>query len=467
MKHSGMPVTEFIRSGADREDFYEEYLAELRKANERYNLFITLAQDPKSEAKKAGGKLRGLPVPVKDNICTKGLQTTAGSRILEGYIPPFDATVVSRLKEQGAVVIGKTAMDEFGFGSFSHYCAYGTPKNPHDPERSCGGSSGGSAGVIAALNYPQIALGQSTGGSISAPASFCGVVGLTPTYGRVSRYGLIDFGNSLDKIGTLTRTVGDAAIGLSAIAGHDPMDQTTVPQKAEDYTKHLKGSVKGLKIGVPKEYFAEGVDEDVKKEVWGSIKLLESHGATYEEISLPLTNRGISAYYLIATPEASTNLAKFCGMRYGASESVEGAFNDYFSRVRGRYFGPEAKRRILLGTYARMAGYRDQYYLKAMKVRTLLIEELRKAFRKADVLLAPTMATIAPKLKEIEEMTPLQTYMADVLTVVPNLTGIPMLSVPCGSSKGMPVGLHIMGDYLQEGRILQAGHAFEKLRGKT
>jgi aspartyl-tRNA(Asn)/glutamyl-tRNA(Gln) amidotransferase subunit A len=461
MKHTGISVKEFTTNKTDREDFYGEYMPALRKANKKYNLFVTLVDKPE---RVTGGRLNGLPVPVKDNICTRGIQTTAGSKILEGYVPPFDATVVNRLKKEGAMIVGKTAMDEFGFGSFSHYCAYGIPRNPHDPERSCGGSSGGSAGVIAALDFPQIAIGQSTGGSISAPASFCGVVGLTPTYGRVSRYGLIDFGNSLDKIGTLSRNVEDTAIGLSVITGHDPLDQTSIPKKAENYSKYLKDSVKGLRIGVPKEYFAEGVNEDIRKEVWGSIKLLESHGATYEEISLPLTEKGIAAYYLIGALEASTNLAKFCGMRYGASEKVEGSLNDYFSKVRGKYFGPEAKRRILIGTYARMAGYRDQYYLKAMKVRTLLIEELKKAFRKSDVLVAPTMPTIAPKLKEIEKMSPLETYMTDILTVVPNLAGIPMISVPCGTSKGMPVGLHIMGDYLQEGKVLHAGYAFEKMR---
>jgi aspartyl-tRNA(Asn)/glutamyl-tRNA(Gln) amidotransferase subunit A len=468
MNYESLTVREFllnsIEGSLNLEDFYDAYLRKLREANEKFGLFITLAGDAKDQAKSSKGRLRGLPVPVKDNICTKGLQTTAGSRILEGYVPPFDATVVARLRAEGAVIAGKTAMDEFGFGSFSQYCAYGVPKNPLDPARACGGSSGGSAGIIAALDFPQIAIGQSTGGSISAPASYCGVVGLTPTYGRVSRYGLIDFGNSLDKIGPITKTVEDAALTLSLIAGHDPMDQTTVDKGPEDYTKYLKSSVKGLKIGIPKEYFAEGVDEKVQAKVWDAIKLLESYGASYHEISLSSTDKGIAAYYLMGAPEASTNLAKFCGMRYGATESMEGSMNDFFSKVRGHHFGPEAKRRILLGTYARMAGYRDQYYLKALKVRTVMIEEFRKAFRKYDVLMTPTMATIAPRFSEIAKMTPLQNYMADVLTVVPNVAGIPMVSVPCGQVSGMPVGLHILGDYLQEGKVLHVGYAFEKLR---
>ena len=467
MNYETMTIREFLGSNVNLDEFYSIYEDKLKEANNRFKLFITLADDIRERAKNTKGKLRGLPVHVKDNICTKGIQTTAGSRILKGYVPPFDATVISNLKKEGAVIVGKTAMDEFGFGSFSINCAYDIPKNPHDPERVCGGSSGGSAGIIAALDLPQIALGQSTGGSISAPASYCGIAGLTPTYGRVSRYGLIDFGNSLDKIGPMGKTVEDVAIGLSVISGHDPKDQTTIHKGSEDYTKYLKDSVKGLKIGIPKEYFTKGVDGKVKKKVWDAIKLLESFGAKYDEISLPSTDKGIAAYYLIGTPEASTNLAKFCGMRYGASEEVEGSFNDYFSKVREKYFGPEAKRRILLGTYARMAGYRDQYYLKAMKVRTLMIEEFKKAFKKHDVLLAPTMATIAPKLKEIEKMTPLEQYMADLFTVVPNVAGIPMLSVPCGTVNDMPVGLHIMGDYLQEGRILQTGYTLEKLREKS
>ncbi|MCK4714131.1 MAG: Asp-tRNA(Asn)/Glu-tRNA(Gln) amidotransferase subunit GatA, partial [Candidatus Aenigmarchaeota archaeon] len=336
-------------------------------------------------------------VSLKDNICSEGIQATAGSRILEGYIPPFDSTVSSRVKSQSGLVVGKTNQDEFGFGWASINSGWRIPKNPHDPARVAGGSSGGAAALAAGLDYPHIALGQSTGGSITCPASFCGVVGLTPTYGLVSRYGLIDFGNSLDKIGPIARTVEDAALMLSVIAGHDHKDATTVPQKPGNYLKSLKSSVKGLMIGIPKEYFGEGVDPAVSDKVRSAIKRLESLGATLKEVSLPMTPDAVAIYYIIGTSEASTNLARFCGLRYGAEEPVQGEFNEYFSKVRGKYLGEEAKRRILLGTYCRMAGFRDQYYLKAMQARTLLIKEFKKAFRSCDVLAAPSMPCIAPK----------------------------------------------------------------------
>jgi aspartyl-tRNA(Asn)/glutamyl-tRNA(Gln) amidotransferase subunit A len=465
MKYESLSVADFVKGSRagniDLKDFHQRVSKAITELDKKYGLFISIA--PKTGKPENKGRLAGLPVSVKDNICTRGVRTTAGSKILESYVPPFDATVVSRIKSECGMITGKTAMDEFGFGSFSQYCAYGVPKNPLDPKRSCGGSSGGSAGIVAALDMPHAALGQSTGGSISTPASFCGVTGLTPTYGRVSRYGLIDFGNSLDKIGPMGKTVEDVAVLLSVIAGHDPLDQTTIGRGPENYAGYIKQGVKGLRIGVPKEYFGKGVDPKVSKAVWDGIKLLESHGAKYDEISLPSTDKGIATYYLIATPEASTNLAKFCGMRYGSEEQIEGGFNEYFAKVRSRHFGVEAKRRILLGTYARMAGYRDQYYLKAMKVRTTMIEEFRKAFRKHDVLITPTVPTIAPKFTEIAKMTPLQNYMMDVLTVVPNIAGIPMLSVPCGTADGMPVGMHILGDYLQEGRVLNVGYNMEAL----
>ena len=445
----------------DLGDFYSKLFDELKKINERFNLLITLGTS--EVCKEVKGKLAGLPVSVKDNICTKGMRTTAGSKILENYRPLFDATAVARIKSQGGFIIGKTNMDEFGFGTFSTNSAYGPPKNPHDPSRACGGSSGGAAGLVAALDYPHIALGQSTGGSISCPASFCGVVGLTPTYGRVSRYGLIDYANSMDKIGPIAKTVEDVALMLSVISGYDERDFTTSERPKEDYTKYLNQDIKGMKIAVPKEYFGEGVNEGVKEKVWNAVKLLESYGASYEEVSLPLTAKGIATYYIIATSEASTNLAKFCGMRYGAEEEIhEEDFNRYFSRIRTKYFGEEAKRRILLGTYARMAGYRDQYYLKALKVRTKIIMEFKAVFKKHDVIIAPTMPCIAPKFSEIEKMDPLKVYMMDTLTVPHNLAGIPSLSVPCGKIQGMPVGMHIIGDHFQEGRIIAVGDFYEK-----
>lgn len=436
--------------------------ARLRALDRKYNFFVTIAKPQRSGSK---GKLSRFLVSVKDCICVEGLQSAAGSRILEGYLPTFQSTVVARVMGEGATVIGKTNQDEFGFGTFSVNSGYGIPKNPHDPSRSCGGSSGGAAGLTAALsdNIPHIALGESTGGSISCPASFCGVVGLTPTYGLVSRYGLIDYANSLDKIGPIAKSVKDCALMISVIAGFDPRDSTSVDQKPGNYAKGLDRGVKDLRIGIPKEYFGRGVDPGVAKSVWSGIKKLESLGAVYQEISLPSTKYALSAYYIIACAEASTNLARFCGMRYGASLPIsgDGNFNEYFSRVRTKYFGQEAKRRILLGTYARMAGYRDRYYLKAMKVRTLVIQDFKKAFKRFDALAAPTMPVIAPKFSEIEKMSPVQQYMMDVLTVAPNLAGIPHMSVPCGFVKGMPVGLHLMADHLQEGKVLRIGKSLE------
>jgi aspartyl-tRNA(Asn)/glutamyl-tRNA(Gln) amidotransferase subunit A len=460
MDYSRMPVAQFLQKPPNLEDFYAKLFPRLKELDEKYGFFVTMAEKPRSEALKIQkGKLAGLPVSVKDNICVKGLPCTAGSRILEGYKPPFDSTVSARVKAEGGVVIGKTQQDEFGFGTFCINSGFKVPKNPHDPKRSCGGSSGGAAGLSAALDFPHIALGQSTGGSISCPASFCGVAGLTPTYGLVSRYGLIDYANSLDKIGPIGRKVEDVSLMLSVISGHDHRDPTSLKEKAH-YS--CKGSVKGMRIGVPKEYFGKGVDEKVAEKVWKGIKALENEGMHCHEMSLPMTRHALSAYYIIACAEASTNLAKFCGMRYGAEEPIEGSFNEYFSKVRDSYFGEEAKRRILLGTYARMAGFRDRFYLKAMQARTLIIREFRKAFSRYDVLIAPTMPVIAPKFSEIEGMSPVENYMMDMLTVAPNLAGIPTLSVPCGYAHGMPVGMHIMGGHLQEGKILQVGHAFEK-----
>ncbi len=435
----------------------EKEIAKLDKEFGFFNTTVKPAPNPKK------GVLSNIAVSVKDCICVEGIQSAAGSRILEGYESPFDATVVARARKEGAVIIGKTSQDEFGFGTFSTNSGYGVPKNPHDPSRSCGGSSGGAAGLTAALTdeFKHIALGESTGGSISCPASFCGVVGLTPTYGLVSRYGLIDYANSLDKIGPIAKTVKDAALMLSVIADHDEKDSTSLNKKPEDYSKFVGKPVKGMKIGVPKEYFGEGVDEAVAEQVWNGVKRLESEGAACSEISLPMTKVSLSVYYIIACAEASTNLARYCGMRYGATEEVEGGMNEYFSNVRTKYFGEEAKRRILLGTYARMAGYRDQYYLKAMRARTLIINEFKAAFKKFDALAAPTMPVTAPKFSEIEKMSPIEQYMMDILTVAPNLAGIPMLSVPCGRAHGMPVGLHLMANHLEEGKLIKLGSAVE------
>jgi len=457
-----MTVKEFIEKSKSGEidyiDFATKALELATSQNEMFNFFQCLT--PFTKKIDIEPCLYGLPISVKDNICVKGVQSCAGSKILEGYIPPFDATAVANIKAHGGRIIGKTNQDEFGFGTFSTNCAFGVPKNPLDPERSCGGSSGGAAGFTAAFDYPHIALAESTGGSISCPASFCGVVGLTPTYGLVSRYGLIDYANSLDKIGIISKSVWDAALGLSIIAGHDPKDSTSLKTQGKDYTKLEKNDLNGIKIGVPKEYFVNVTDE-IEKHVWSAIKKAESLGATYQEVSLPNTRYALSSYYIIAMAEASTNLAKFCGMRYGAHQPLEGNFNEYFSKVRSKFFGEEAKRRIILGTFARMSGYRDAYYLKAMKVRTLIIQEFKKVFQEFDCLFAPTMPILPPKFVDIDKLTPAQQYQMDVLTVPPNLAGIPMISIPCGKIAHLPVGLHIIADHLQEEKLLNIASVLE------
>lgn len=438
----------------------DEFLVEIKKKIEKiqaeYSPFITV----KIEKLEKKGILSGVPISVKDNICTQGLQSTAGSKILKGYIPPFDATCVKRAKDQGSLIIGKTAQDEFGFGSFS-VNSFVVPKNPFDKNRVCGGSSGGAACLTQLADFPHIAIAESTGGSISCPVSFCGVVGITPTYGRVSRWGLIDYANSLDKIGTMGKTVYDATLLLSVISGYDPLDSTSLEVEDEDFTKYCKENPK-IKIAVPKEYFGEGIDSKIKDLIWKAIKKLEDLGAKYQEVSLPHTTYALPSYYLIAMAEASTNLAKFCGMRYGFHSELKGNFDEYFSQVRTEAFGEEAKRRIILGTYARMAGFRDAYYLKALQVRTKVIEDFKRVFKKFDVIIAPTMPVLPPRFDEIEKLEPIEVYMMDILTAAPNLAGIPMISLPCGSVNGLPVGLHIMADHLQERKIIQSAYTFEQ-----
>lgn len=467
MDYSDLSVKEFlkeVRKGSiDLMDFYAELFSQLEGLNKNLNFLVTMSKEEAFNqlVSLPKGKLQGLPISVKDCICTEGIQSSAGSRILEGYKPPFDATVAAKVKRGGGVIIGKTQQDEFGFGTFSVNSGFGIPKNPLDPKRTCGGSSGGAAALTKALSLPHIALAESTGGSISCPASFCGVVGLTPTYGLVSRWGLIDYANSLDKIGVIARQVEDASLLLQAIEGFDTNDFTSLQTLKRDYS--LEG-VKRMRIGVPKEYF-KGVDENVQKQVWDAIHFLESEGARYKEVTLPHTKYALATYYVIATSEASTNLARYCGMRYGPFLPLDGNFNQYFSKVRTRFFGEEAKRRLLLGTFARMAGFRGKFYLKAFQVRSLIIRDFERAFRgrrAVDVLITPTMPVVAPKFSEIEQLTPLQQYQMDTLTVGPNLAGIPQLSLPWGSVKGLPVGVHILGDHLQERKLLVVGKALEK-----
>jgi len=404
--------------------------------------------------------LNGLPVSVKDCICVKGVESCAGSKILKDYVPTFDATAVHRIKHQGATILGKTNQDEFGFGTFCTNSGYDVPKNPLDPLRSCGGSSGGAAGLVAALDYPHIALAESTGGSITAPAAFCSVVGLTPTYGIVSRYGLIDYANSLDKIGTIGKTVHDCALMLSIIAGKDDRDQTSLGER-KSYSIEKSTDLKGIRIAVPKEYF-QNLDKEVEKHIWDAIKKMESNGAIYEKVSLKNTNIALIAYYIIATAEASTNLAKYCGMRYGVHKKLEGNFNEYFSAVRTDGFTEEAKRRIMLGTFTRMAGYRNAYYLKAMKVRTLVIDEFKQLFNKFDVIASPSMPVLPPKFSEIKKLKPVEHYQMDSLTAPCNLAGLPHLSIPVKNRT--PIGLQLIADHLHEEKLMQIGSVFEKIR---
>ena len=363
------------------------------------------------------------------------------------------------MKKEGGLVIGKTSQDEFGFGSFNVNVGLGMkiPLNPFDKERACGGSSGGSAGITNKASFRHISLAESTGGSIVCPASFCGVAGLCPTYGRVSRYGLMDYSNSLDKIGPMAKNVEDIALMMEVIAGFDKNESTSLNVAVEKYTDFLGKDIKKLKIGIIKEAFGKGTDKEITKMILDKIS-----GLNYDEISLPLTNKyGVYTYYLIAMCEASTNLAKYCGMRYGIHEKLEGNFNEYFSKVRSHNFNEESKRRIIIGTFARMAGYRDAYYIKAMQLRTKIIEEYKKLFKKYDVLISPTMPVVAPRFKEIEKLTPLQMYMMDILTVGPNLAGLPHLTIPVGFKDEMPVGMMFIGDHLAEGKIIQAGRGWK------
>lgn len=475
-------IYEFIKKVKSREidlvEHTEKLIEECRKVNKEYGYFNVISEELalsqakeiskkiSSEGRKffANKKLLGVAISVKDSICVKDVESAAGSKILQGYKPLFDAFVIQRVKDEGGIIIGKTSQDEFGFGGFSVNAGIGfkPPKNPFDRERSCGGSSGGAAGLSQKLNC-HIALGESTGGSIAEPASFCGVFGLCPTYGRVSRYGLIDFANSLDKIGPMGKTIEDAALLMSVISGYDKNDSTSLNAKNEEYESYLKKPIKGMKIGIIKEAFGSGVEREIEKNVYNGIEELEEEGAKAEEISLELPIKyGIATYYMIATSEASTNLAKYCGMRYGISEKLEGSFNEYFTKVRSGNFGDEAKRRIVLGTFARMAGYRDAFYLKAMKVRTLMINEYKKAFRKYDALASPTAPILPPKFSEIEKLTPLQHYMIDIMTVSPNVAGLPHLNVPVGFEKNLPVGMLLTADHLQEGKLIQLGSAVEK-----
>ncbi|WP_418626769.1 Asp-tRNA(Asn)/Glu-tRNA(Gln) amidotransferase subunit GatA [Anaerosinus sp.] len=404
--------------------------------------------------------LEGIPGAIKDNICTKGTKTTCASKMLENFVPPYDATVMEKLQAQNPTILGKTNMDEFAMGGSTENSAFYPTHNPWNIDCVPGGSSGGSAAAVSA-GTAIWALGSDTGGSIRQPASFCGVVGMKPTYGRVSRYGLVAFASSLDQIGPVTRDVTDCAHLMNIISGYDKRDSTSINAEVPDYTKSLVKDVKGLKIGLPKEYFVEGMDEDVEKSVRAAIKQFEDLGAEVVEVSMPHTKYAVSAYYLIAPAEASSNLARYDGVSYGAR--VEGTdIVDMYKKTRSEKFGEEVQRRIMLGTYALSAGYYDAYYLQALKVRTLVKQDFDKAFEKVDVLITPTAPTPAYKIGDMIS-DPMKMYLQDICTIPVNLAGVPGISLPCGfSNSGMPIGLQIIGKPLGEETLIRAAYTFEQ-----
>ncbi len=448
------------------------YLAHAGKLDASLHAFNTLAPEyalaaaAEVDAKRARGEklgpLAGVPVAVKDNHCVKGVPTTCSSKILEGFVPPYDATVIRRLRAADGIPFGKTNMDEFAMGSSTENSAFVATRNPWDTDRVPGGSSGGSAAAVAA-GEAVIAYGSDTGGSVRQPASFCGVVGLKPTYGLVSRFGLVAFASSLDQIGPLTLDVTDAALALQAVAGHDPLDSTSARYDPPDYLAGIDRGVKGLRIGVPREYFGEGTEPAVAAAVRKAIDVLTGLGATAEECSLPSTDYALSAYYIIAPAEASANLARYDGVRYGLRAPAED-IGGMYARTRAEGFGPEVKRRIMLGTYALSSGYYDAFYLKAQKVRSLVRRDFEAALAKYDLLASPTSPTVAFRLGEKTD-DPLAMYLADVCTIPVNLAGLPGLSIPCGEDGGLPIGLQLIGRQLDEATLFRAAYAYEQATG--
>ncbi|MCD7034393.1 Asp-tRNA(Asn)/Glu-tRNA(Gln) amidotransferase subunit GatA [Metabacillus sp. GX 13764] len=451
-------------------DLVSESYKRIAAVDDKVQAFLTLDEekarayakelDDALEGKSEFGLLYGMPIGVKDNIVTKGLRTTAASKILENFDPIYDATVVSKLKEAEAVTIGKLNMDEFAMGSSNENSGFAPVKNPWNLETVPGGSSGGSAASVAAGEVP-FSLGSDTGGSIRQPAAFCGVVGLKPTYGRVSRYGLIAFASSLDQIGPITRTVEDNAFLLQAISGLDEMDSTSANVDVPDFLSSLTGDVKGMKIAVPKEYLGEGVGEEAKNAVLEALKVLEGLGATWEEVSLPHSKYALATYYLLSSSEASSNLSRFDGIRYGYRTDNAESLLDLYKQTRAEGFGNEVKRRIMLGTFSLSSGYYDAYYKKAQKVRTLIKKDFEDVFEKYDVIVGPTTPTPAFKIGEkIDD--PLTMYANDILTIPVNLAGVPGISVPCGFANGLPLGLQIIGKHFDEKTVYRAAHAFEQ-----
>ncbi|MBE5821012.1 MAG: Asp-tRNA(Asn)/Glu-tRNA(Gln) amidotransferase subunit GatA [Clostridiales bacterium] len=447
------------------------YLDRIKEVDEKTKAYVTVCGeyalnrakeiDEKYAKGEKLGPLAGIPIAIKDNICTKGIKTTCSSKMLENFIPPYNATVIEKLNAEDAIILGKLNMDEFAMGASNERSAFFKTKNPWNLNKVPGGSSGGSASCVGA-NLATATLGSDTGGSIRQPASFCGVVGLKPTYGRVSRYGLVAFASSLDQIGPLTKDVTDSAIMLNAISGKDNMDTTSANVEVKDYTKALINDVKGLKIGVPKEYMGEGISEDVKDAINKAIEVYKSLGATVEECSIPVTKYALPAYYIISGAEASSNLGRFDGIRYGYRTKNYSTLSDIYRNSRSEGFGEEVKRRILTGTYVLSSGYYDAYYKKAQKVRTKVINEYKEMFEKYDVILTPVSPTTAYDLNS-KVNNPVEMYLADICTVSVNIAGVPAISVPCGFGKdNMPIGMQLIGKHFDEETILRAAYTYEQ-----
>jgi aspartyl-tRNA(Asn)/glutamyl-tRNA(Gln) amidotransferase subunit A len=471
-------VREAVRSRArSAVDVCRDALSRIETLDPQLNAFNTVAADraiaraqeiDRDPERWREAPLAGVPVAVKDNLCTRGVRTTASSRMLEHYVPPYDATVVSRLERAGAVIVGKTNCDEFAMGSSNENSAFGPVHNPWALDRIPGGTSGGSAAAVAAGLAP-LALGSDTGGSIRQPAALCGVVGLKPTYGRVSRYGLIAHASSLDQIGPLTRTVHDAALTLNVLAGPDPADATSAPEPVPDYTAALTGDVRGARIGVPRALLAQGIDAEISRALMTALETLKSRGAMLVDIELPHARYATPVYYLVSTAEASSNLARYDGVRYGFRAEPDGPadagpydLRAMYAKTRAQGFGAEVKRRIMLGTYVLSAGYYDAYYLKAQQVRTLILRDYDQAFERVDVVAMPTSPTPAFTIGE-RVSDPLQMYLMDVFTVSANLTGLPAISVPCGFTAGrLPIGLQLTGRRFDEGTLLRVADAYER-----
>ncbi|MEM1515273.1 MAG: Asp-tRNA(Asn)/Glu-tRNA(Gln) amidotransferase subunit GatA [Candidatus Bathyarchaeia archaeon] len=467
-------VDKIRRQELSAEDYIASLIERINKVDGKINAYITTTFDEAlrkareiNERVRRGdkvGRLAGVAVAVKDNICTLGIRTTCASKMLENFIPPYNATVVERLKCEDAIIIGKTNMDEFAMGSTTETSYFGPTRNPWDLTKVPGGSSGGGAAALIA-DEATLSLGSDTGGSVRCPASYCSVIGLKPTYGLVSRYGLIAYANSLEQIGPMAKSTADCALLLSVIGGHDPRDSTSLNTPPIDYINYLTDDIRGLRIGIIKEFFSEGVKDSVKKHVWRSIHLLENMGATYEEVSLPSLEYALAAYYIIAMSEASSNLTRYDGLRYGFRvEHDDADWSKIYARNRRIGFGAEVKRRIMLGTYALSAGYYEQYYLKALKIRTIIRREFESALKNFDVLVGPTMPLPPFNLGE-KIQDPLTLYMCDILTVPANLTGYPAISTPCGFEGKLPIGLQIIGRPFDEATLFKLSFALEKNTG--